>query len=100
MFFLPTMNNNRSKHSVNSSLVSDDLIVFNKELNLWLKPIKKININVQLPSMKNPGQCISTWQVMEMLKKRIKPYRFKNIKVTKSALDFIKFEGNFFLIQL
>lgn len=74
----------------------DDLIAFDDELQIWLKPICKINTCVQLPSLKQPGQCISTLQVMEKLKKRIEPYQFKSIKIIKSTLDFIKYEGNLF----
>lgn len=60
---------------------------------LYLKPIAKINISVQLPQMKSPGKSISNWEVMEKLKKMIKPDVFMVLKVVKSTLEFVRFEG-------
>ena len=60
---------------------------------LYFKPIAKINISVQLPQMKSPGKSISNWEVMEKLKKMIKPDVFMVLKVVKSTLEFVRFEG-------
>jgi len=60
---------------------------------LFLKPIAKINISVQLPQLKSPGNSISNWEVMEKLKKMIKPDNFLLLKVSKSTLEFVRFEG-------
>ena len=60
---------------------------------LYLKPIAKLNISVQLPQMKTPGKSISNWEVMEKLKKMAKPDQFMVLKVVKSTLDFVRFEG-------
>jgi len=48
---------------------------------LYLKPIAKLNISVQLPQLKSPGSSISNWEVMEKLKKMIKPENFLVLKV-------------------
>jgi arginine/serine-rich splicing factor 17 len=60
---------------------------------LYLKPIAKVNISVQLPQIKAPGKSISNWEVMEKLKKMIKPDQFIMVKVVKSTLEFVRFEG-------
>lgn len=62
-------------------------------LKLSLKPVARLNVSVQLPQMKAPGKSISNWEVMEKLKKMVKPDEFLFLKVAKSALDFIRFEG-------
>ena len=60
---------------------------------LYLKPIAKVNVSVQLPQIKSPGKSISNWEVMDKLKKMISPDDFLSLKVLKSTLDFIRFEG-------
>ncbi|PSN37749.1 hypothetical protein C0J52_22720 [Blattella germanica] len=60
---------------------------------LYLKPIARLNISVQLPQMKLPGKTISNWEVMEKLKNMIKPEEFIVLKVSKSTLEFIRFEA-------
>ena len=50
-------------------------------LGLFLKPVAKLNITVQLPQLKSPGASISNWEVMEKLKKMIKPDQFIVLKV-------------------
>ena len=60
---------------------------------LYLKPIAKLNVSVQLPQLKTPGKTISNWEVMEKIKAMIKPDTFISLKVVKSTLEFIRFEG-------
>ncbi|XP_015782186.1 A-kinase anchor protein 17A [Tetranychus urticae] len=72
---------------------TEDLIELNLSLGLWLKPISKIYISVALPCTKQTGQCISIVAITEKLKKRIKPYTFKSLKVLKSTLEFIRYEA-------
>lgn len=60
---------------------------------IYLKPLAKLNICVQLPSMKTPGQSISNWEVMEKLKKMIRPNEFSYLKISKATLDFMRFEA-------
>lgn len=60
---------------------------------LYLKPIAKLNISVELPVLNTPGKSISNWEVMERLKSIISPDAFLVIKVAKSSLEMVKFEG-------
>ena len=53
---------------------------------LYLKPVAKLNISVQLPQLKSPGSSISNWEVMEKLKKMIKPDTFLVLKVIFRAV--------------
>ena len=73
----------------------EDLTPISEKMDLYLKPIAKINLTVQLPKTKLPGQCISTWEVMEKLKKKARPHSFKSLIVTKNTIEFIRFEGEF-----
>lgn len=57
---------------------------------LYLKPVAKLNISVQLPQLKLPGKTISNWEVMEKLKTMVKPIQFTVLKVSKSTLEFIR----------
>lgn len=62
-------------------------------LGLYLKPVSKIKISVQLPKLKEPGQSISTWQVMEKLKAAVRPDQFLSLKALKITTAVIKFLG-------
>ncbi|KAB0800319.1 hypothetical protein PPYR_06059 [Photinus pyralis] len=59
---------------------------------LYLKPIARLNISVQLPQ-KKMGKSISNWEVMEQLRYMIKPETFTLLKVTNTNLEFIRFEA-------
>jgi len=59
---------------------------------LYLKPIARINVSVQLPQLKKSGAKISNWEVMEKIKEMARPYTFPVFKVSKSSLEFIRFE--------
>lgn len=60
---------------------------------LYLKPIARINVSVQLPALKKAGAKISNWEVMEKVKEMARPFTFPVFKVSKSSLEFIRFEG-------
>ncbi|KAM4795373.1 A-kinase anchor protein 17A [Rhinophrynus dorsalis] len=60
---------------------------------LYLKPITKINISVALPQLKQPGKSISNWEVMERLKGMVINHQFSTLRISKSTMDFIRFEG-------
>ena len=60
---------------------------------LYLKPVAKLNISVQLPQLKKSGAKISNWEVMERAKEMARPYNFPVFKVAKSSLEFIRFEA-------
>ncbi len=71
---------------------SDTVDLFEPQ-GLSLKPIAKVNVSVQLPQLKTPGKTISNWEVMEKLRHIVKPDQFIVLKVVKSTLEFIRFEG-------
>ncbi|XP_053562406.1 A-kinase anchor protein 17A isoform X1 [Bombina bombina] len=60
---------------------------------LYLKPITKMIISVALPQLKQPGKSISNWEVMERLKGMVTKHQFSTLRISKSTMDFIRFEG-------
>ncbi|KAK2082340.1 A-kinase anchor protein 17A [Saguinus oedipus] len=60
---------------------------------LYLKPITKMTISVALPQLKQPGKSISNWEVMERLKAMVHNHQFSTLRISKSTMDFIRFEG-------
>ena len=60
---------------------------------LYLKPITKMTISVALPQLKQPGKSISNWEVMERLKGMVQHHQFSTLHISKSTMDFIRFEG-------
>ena len=60
--------------------------------SLYLKPIAKFNASVALPSQIT-GKSISNYEVMEKMRQMILPDKFSMLKVSKSTLEFIRFEG-------
>ncbi|KAM6970568.1 A-kinase anchor protein 17A [Aplochiton taeniatus] len=64
-----------------------------EEYNLYLKPIVKMTVSVALPQLKLPGKSISNWEVMERVKAMVAPEQFSALRISKSTMDFIRFEG-------
>ncbi|KAL0963662.1 hypothetical protein UPYG_G00309240 [Umbra pygmaea] len=64
-----------------------------QEYNLFLKPIAKMTVSVALPQLKLPGKSISNWEVMERVKAMVAPEQFSALRISKSTMDFIRFEG-------
>lgn len=63
---------------------------------LYLKPIARITISVQLPLFKKlVGKSISNLEIMEKLRTMIKPEEFSSLRVTKSTAEVIRFEAEF-----
>ncbi|XP_049623757.1 A-kinase anchor protein 17A [Suncus etruscus] len=60
---------------------------------LYLKPITKMSISVALPQLKQPGKSISNWEVMERLKAMVQHHQFSTLRIAKSTMEFIRFEG-------
>ncbi|KAG7467155.1 hypothetical protein MATL_G00150380 [Megalops atlanticus] len=60
---------------------------------LYLKPIAKMIISVALPQLKQPGKSISNWEVMERVKSMVHPDQFSALRISKSTMEFIRFEG-------
>ena len=48
-----------------TSLCNDtgEAVSLNAEASLYLKPIAKVHVSVQLPQMKSGGKAISNWEV-------------------------------------
>lgn len=63
-------------------------------LGLYLKPITRMSISVALPPLTPPGKSISNWEVMERLR-ALAPAnaQFSALRIAKSTLDFVRFEG-------
>lgn len=72
---------------------TSEAVSFESSLGLYLKPISKIKINVQLPKLNLPGQSLSNWHVMEKLKETVRPVTFLYLKALKITTTVIKFEG-------
>lgn len=60
--------------------------------SLFLKPFARINVSVTLPPSVT-GKPISNFDIMEKLRSMVQPERFAMLKVSKSTLEFIRFEG-------
>uniref|UniRef100_A0A914XQ91 Uncharacterized protein n=1 Tax=Plectus sambesii TaxID=2011161 RepID=A0A914XQ91_9BILA len=73
---------------------TSDLVELYKPLKLFLKPTARVNISVALPQLKDPGQSISNWDLMERIKKMVHPIQFAAIKVAKSTIEFVRFEAD------
>uniref|UniRef100_A0A3P9BVB2 A kinase (PRKA) anchor protein 17A n=1 Tax=Maylandia zebra TaxID=106582 RepID=A0A3P9BVB2_9CICH len=70
-----------------------EAVCLSADYNLYLKPIAKMTISVALPQLKLPGKSISNWEVMERVKAMVAPEQFSVLRISKSTMDFIRFEG-------
>nr|XP_046260927.1 A-kinase anchor protein 17A [Scatophagus argus] len=70
-----------------------EAVCLSSEYNLYLKPIAKMTVSVALPQLKLPGKSISNWEVMERVKAMVAPEQFSALRISKSTMDFIRFEG-------
>ncbi|XP_051259911.1 A-kinase anchor protein 17A [Dicentrarchus labrax] len=70
-----------------------EAVCLSADYNLYLKPIAKMTISVALPQLKLPGKSISNWEVMERVKAMVAPEQFSALRISKSTMDFIRFEG-------
>jgi len=75
---------------VQSCSDTNDSLDFFRAQRLFLKPIARLNISVQLPQLKKSGAKISNWEVMEKVKDMGKPFTFPVFRVSKSSLEFIR----------
>ncbi|XP_026232994.1 A-kinase anchor protein 17A [Anabas testudineus] len=72
---------------------TSEAVCLSAEYNLYLKPIAKMTVSVALPQLKLPGKSISNWEVMERVKAMVAPEQFSALRISKSTMDFIRFEG-------
>ena len=75
----------------NVSTCSDmsDAVELYELQGLYLKPVAKMNICIQLPLIKTPGKTISNWEVMEKVKHMIRPDNFMTMKVSLLMADVV-----------
>jgi arginine/serine-rich splicing factor 17 len=66
-------------------LDTKDVLDLFRPQDLFLKPIARINISVQLPQLRKAGAKISNWEVMEKVKEMAKPFTFPVFKVSPTA---------------
>ncbi|MEQ2237854.1 hypothetical protein ILYODFUR_027379 [Ilyodon furcidens] len=72
---------------------TSEAVCLSAEHNVYLKPIAKMTVSVALPQLKLPGKSISNWEVMERVKAMVAPEQFSALRISKSTLDYIRFEG-------
>lgn len=60
---------------------------------LYLRPIAKLNISLQLPNLTKLGKGVSHWEIMDKLKELIRPDEFTVLKVTKTTMEFVRLEA-------
>lgn len=68
-------------------------IDFYEKYGLYIKPIARLNITIQLPPMKTAGQVVSNADIIEKIKKQSQPEQFVYLRVIKSTYEFIRCEG-------
>ena len=91
----PVDTSNPKQYNLNIIQVPDssDIVELYTTAGLYLKPIAKLNITVQIPQMRASSPAISTVQIIDNVKKICKPNDFHNEKVIKSTMEFIRLEG-------
>ena len=62
---------------------------------LNLKTLAILMIEVRLPEIRNPGLSVSNWEIMENIKEKSKPVDYQILRVSLSARELIRFEGEF-----
>ncbi|XP_075896004.1 A-kinase anchor protein 17A isoform X2 [Nelusetta ayraudi] len=70
-----------------------EAVCLSSQYNIYLKPIARMTVSVALPQLKLPGKSISNWEVMERVKAMVAPEQFSVLRISKSTMDFIRFEG-------
>ncbi|KAM9805042.1 LOW QUALITY PROTEIN: A-kinase anchor protein 17A [Neosynchiropus ocellatus] len=84
-----------ARPAIMTTIVHDvsEAVCLSEAHNMYLKPIAKMTISVALPQLKLPGKSISNWEVMERVKAMVAPDQFSGLRISKSTMDFIRFEG-------
>lgn len=71
---------------------SERIDLFEK-YGLYIKPIARLNITVQLPPYKVPGQGATNAEILDKIKKQASPDEFIYLRVIKSTPEFMRCEG-------
>lgn len=77
------------------SLTNSEEVLVNSRLQLFLKPITRINIEVTLPEIKVSAMSVSNWEIMETLKEFIKPDTFEHLNVVNLSRESVTLEADF-----
>ncbi|KAJ8912284.1 hypothetical protein NQ315_017317 [Exocentrus adspersus] len=72
---------------------TSDIVPLYLPQQLYLKPVARLNISLQLPNVKKMGKSVSHWEIMEKLRELLKPEEFTVLKVTKTTIEFVRFEA-------
>lgn len=78
-----------------SKMAEDVPVSFCPSCGLYLKMEARINIEVRLPEIRNPGVSVSNWEIMEKLKHQSEPEEYVSLRVSLSSRELIRFEGEF-----
>ncbi|KAI0980398.1 hypothetical protein GJ496_001514 [Pomphorhynchus laevis] len=63
-------------------------------MGMYMKQIARLNISVQMPLLRLPGQAISSWELTERLRELITPDEFIWLRsMLKTGVDIMRFEG-------
>lgn len=71
---------------------SNECVQLLPDSGLFLKPAASISIAVQLPRLTDPLLSVTSWSVREKLLSIIDPQQVLALKVTKSSLEYVRFE--------
>lgn len=71
---------------------SEKIDLFEK-YSLYIKPIARLNITIQLPPTRTPGQTVSVNEILDKVRKQCSPDEFIFLRVIKSTLEFIRCEA-------
>lgn len=77
------------------SLSETEEILVNSRLQLFLKPLTRLNIVVTLPEIKLSAMSVSNWEIMEKLKSLIKPEQFEFLNVVNLSRESVTLEAEF-----
>ncbi|CAB0005776.1 unnamed protein product [Nesidiocoris tenuis] len=64
-----------------------------KKKGMYLKPLVRLNISVQLPKTKSQEYSISNHALMEAVRQMALPDEFCSIKTTRTSVDMVRFEA-------
>ncbi|XP_030245667.1 A-kinase anchor protein 17A [Drosophila navojoa] len=61
--------------------------------SLYLKPLAKMQISVALPEKIKTGKSVSNLEIMDKLSAELKPDKFLVLRVSKTTVNYIRFEA-------
>uniref|UniRef100_A0A0R3RPQ9 RRM domain-containing protein n=1 Tax=Elaeophora elaphi TaxID=1147741 RepID=A0A0R3RPQ9_9BILA len=73
--------------------MADELEPLCVSVGLYVKPSARMTVTVCLPPLKQPGQSISNWDLMEKIKKAVSPIELSSIRVMTSTIELVRFEA-------